>query len=189
MASESKIRAFLALPLASSFEAEVGPLIDTLKKEHPEIRWIRAAQIHMTLHFFGSIAAEEVDRISKSVSPITTQTSPISLFLSEIGCFPHEARPRVIWLGIDGEIEKLNSLHMSLERELKKEGFECEERAFKPHLTLGRVKQERGLPGFRPPEFPSTQAKKVTEIILFESHLSPAGPTYEAIATYPLSKA
>jgi len=188
MASESKIRAFLALPLAPSFEAEVGPLIEGLKRRYPKIRWIRPSQIHVTFHFFGSTAGEQVDRISKSVSQITTQTSPISLFLSEIGGFPNLARPRVIWLGIGGEIEKLKSLHASLEQELKKEGFQCEERPFKPHLTLGRVKQEKGLHNFGPPEFSSTETKRVTEIVLFESRLSPAGPTYEAIATYPLSK-
>lgn len=189
MASGSKIRSFLALPLAPSFETEVSPLIEALKGECPQIRWVRASQIHVTLHFFGSITTEALETISRTVSRVTHETQPLSVSLSELGGFPHLTRPRVIWLGLDGEIEKLKILQASLERGLKKEGFECEERPFKPHLTLGRVKEGRELRDFHPLSFRPTETKMIREIVLFQSHLTPGGATYEAIATYPLSAA
>lgn len=189
MASGSKIRAFLALPLAPSFETEVSPLLEKLKGEYPQIRWVRASQIHVTLHFFGSVTTEAVETISKTVFPVTRETQPLSVSLSELGGFPHLTRPRVIWLGLAGEIEKLKVLRTSLERDLKKEGFEGEERPFKPHLTLGRIKEGKGLRDFRPLPFHPTETRMIREIVLFQSHLTPGGAVYEAIATYPLSVA
>ena len=189
MAQEAKIRTFLALPLAPSFEAEVTPLIEKLRREYPEVKWVSPSQIHVTLHFFGSITVDTVRLISECAARAIRLGRPLSLFLSEIGGFPNIAHPRVIWLGMGGETEKLKSLQASLEQELKKEGFECEERSFKPHLTLGRIKEARGFRGFKPFGFGPTATKKITEIVLFQSHLLPGGAAYETIATYPLSAA
>lgn len=153
------------------------------------MKWVRPSQIHLTLHFFGSVESKVLGQISERVLPIVRETKPLSFFLSGIGAFPDLRRPRVIWLGMGGEVKTLQSLQASLERALKKEGFECEKRAFKPHLTLGRVEEGIDLPNFQAFPFGPTQTKEIEEIILFQSHLTPAGATYEAIATYPFSPA
>lgn len=187
MASESKIRAFLALPLAPIFEADVSRLIEKLKNEYSQIRWVHPSQIHATFHFFGPIKPREIETISKAVSRVVSKTKPFSIFLSGMGGFPDLGRSRLIWLGMGGETERLGLLQVSLERELKKEGFPCEERPFKAHLTLGRAKERGGFQGFRPLEFGPTETKRISEIVLFQSQLTPGGAIYESIKTYPLS--
>jgi len=187
MGSDVKIRAFLALPLARAFQSEIHPLIEKLKGEYPAIRWVEPSQIHLTLHFFGSLPPEDVTKISKSIEPIVQKTKPLSVFLKGIGGFPNLHQPRVIWVGVEGEINALKTLQASLEEGLRKTGFPSEERLFKAHLTLGRVKKEKRVTGFQPIDFGPTEPKRVNEITLFQSHLTPQGAHYEAIETFPLS--
>ena len=186
MDQEEKIRAFLALPLAEAFESSARPLMEKLKTQYPEVKWVEPSQIHVTLHFFGQIETRQIQKISDCVSPITNKTKSLKLFLRGIGGFPNLDRPRVIWAGMEGEIEGLNTLQVSLEGRFKKAGFECEARSFKPHLTLGRIREERRI-FFKQAEFGPTEVKQISEIILFKSILSSAGPQYEKVQTFPLS--
>jgi len=187
MAEEVKIRAFLGLPLAKAFEPDLRELLRGLKGKYPLVRWIDPASAHVTLHFFGSITSEQAKHISTLVKPMTTKSRPLKVFLQGVGGFPNLQHPRVIWVGMGGETQVLKSLQDGLEREFAKAGFECEKREFKPHLTLGRVKDIRGFGGITPVEFGPTTTKEVNEVILFQSRLSPQGSIYEAIETYPLS--
>lgn len=188
MASQALIRAFLALPMASSFQAELFPLVERLKKEQPGIRWVRTSEVHLTLHFFGPIASEEIPRISKIVTPLADKTGPMDVFLKGLGAFPNLRSPRVIWVGVEGELSALKSLQDSIERNLCKAGFSTEERGFKPHLTLGRVKDKvsKGPLELGGKDF-TTAPRKIKEAVLFQSQLTPEGSHYEAIATYPFT--
>jgi len=182
-------RAFLALPLASLFQSEITPFIQQAQREFPEIRWVRPDQIHITLHFFGSIDRPAVTRIKQVVEPITQAVSKFKVSLEKWGCFPNPDRPRVIWLGMGGEIERLSRLHSLIERALEKAHFPVETRSFKPHLTVGRMKQSNRKIELNRLHFDSTAQKELSEMVLFQSHLSPSGARYETIETFPFSKA
>ena len=184
-----KIRAFLALPLAEAFESWVQPVIEKLRTQYPEVKWVQPNQIHVTLHFFGQVETNEIPTISDCVLPVTSASKPLDLFLKGIGAFPNLERPRVIWAGIEGEVERLGELHKNLEDRFQKAGFPCEGRMFKPHLTLGRMREGKRLASFRIPEFGPTERKQISELILYKSTLTPAGPVYEKVQTYPLSAA
>lgn len=187
MASEEQIRAFLALPLASYFGEEVSPLLDVLRRQFAKIHWVSPKAIHVTLHFFGTIPLREVARISEIVRNKTRRQAGIEVYLEGVGVFPTPSRPHVIWVGLKGEIAKLQSLQRGLEEGLKNVGFPCEERAFRPHLTLGRIKDKAASLNIDLIDFPRTTLKKITELILYQSHLAPDGPRYEVLETYPLS--
>lgn len=189
MGEEVKVRAFLALPLAASFEAEVSPLILELKERYPHIRWVPASEIHVTLHFFGSVEKEEIARISGLIEPFTKAGNALNLRLEGLGAFPNPSRPRVIWIGTGGDTAPLAALRNRIERRLKEEGYPCEEREFRPHATIGRVKEGKHGSGFNPIKFGPTAFKQVKELVLFQSHLTPEGAHYETIATYPLAAA
>lgn len=189
MDREEKIRAFLALPLGEAFEASVRSVVEKLKNQHPEIKWVQPSQIHVTLHFFGPIESRVIPKISDGVVPVTQKTKPLKLSLQGMGGFPSLERPRVIWGGIEGEVEALTHLWFSLEERFTKLGFECEKRTFKPHLTLGRVREGKRGPLLKNIEFGPTEMKLVSEIALFKSILSSAGPKYEKIETFSLSAA
>ena len=189
MGEPVKLRVFLALPLADTFAAEVSPLISELKPAHPGIRWIPASEIHVTLHFFGVIDKAEISRISNLIEPITSRARPLNLCLEGLGVFPSAARPRVVWIGIQGETAPLAELRNQIEARLKENGYSTEDRIFKAHVTVGRIKEEKGGGTFSPEKFGPTPFKIVKELVLFQSHLTSEGARYETIATYPLAKA
>ena len=184
---QEKIRAFLALPLAEAFEASARLVVTKLKSQFPEVKWVNPSQIHVTLHFFGDIDLKQTEKISRCVALVTQTAKPFHLLLRGLGGFPNDSRPRIIWTGIEGEAEALASFHLRLEDALKKAGFEGEKRPFKPHLTLGRVREGKKPPVLRGIEFPPTEVKSISEIILFKSVLSSEGPKYETLHSFPLS--
>ncbi|MBI4115836.1 MAG: RNA 2',3'-cyclic phosphodiesterase [Candidatus Omnitrophica bacterium] len=183
------MRAFLALPLTQLFESEVATLIQNLKKKYPGPRWVKSSEIHITLHFFGDIAPEDVSKISKCVIPVTEEVRSFSIHLKGIGAFPNTHQPRVIWTGLEGEIKPLADMQAALEKNLKKVGFPMEKREFKPHLTLARVKTRGDFGGLEGEKFGPTVSKRVSEIVLFQSRLTPEGAHYDVVETYPLSQA
>ena len=187
MDSEKEFRAFLGIPLAEAFEVSVRPILQKLKREYPEVKWVKPSQLHLTLHFFGQIEAEAVTKISDCTLPVAEKTKPLKLFLKGIGGFPNLERPRVIWAGIEGEVEALGELQASLEHRFRRAGFPCEERSFKPHLTLGRVREGKRVFFTEHPELDETERKQISEIILYWSVLSSEGPIYEKLQTYPLA--
>ena len=185
------VRAFLALPLAQAFQAEVRPLIEILKNQYPDFRWVHAGEIHLTLHFFGSISTDEVGKIANLVRPLILQRNSFQVSLAGIGAFPNSHHPRVIWLGMNDESGSLKSFQAALEDSLKRAGFPTEAREFKPHLTLARLKKdaEKKHSSFHPSDFGPTFPKRIREVILFKSDLRPDGAHYEPIETFPLSAA
>ena len=187
MDSEVTFRTFLAVPLAPSFQTEVEPLLEKLKQDHPGVRWVKASEIHLTLHFFGPTRQKDLMNISKGVAPVTEKTRPFEIYLEGLGAFPHLNRPRIIWAGIRGEIRPLIDLQAKLEEGFGKAGFPCEARAFKPHLTLGRVQDQTPMTFSKLIPFGPTVSKKITSTHLFRSHLTPQGAHYEAIQTYPFA--
>ena len=189
MDSRLTIRVFLALPLASCFHADITPFLENLSSKFPTVRWIKPSELHLTLHFFGSITNSDVKRISEAVRPCCEQTPPFGMTLENIGAFPDLQRPRVIWLGTGGDTDRLRARYGEIEANLRREGFAGEERAFNPHVTIGRVKKGSKILGLETIQFEPVPSRGVNEIVLFRSHLTPQGTTYERIATYPLAVA
>lgn len=182
-----EIRAFLALPL-SVFEQDIRSLLNKLKAKYPDVKWVNPAQIHSTLHFFGTIGQSRISTISDCITSVTQETKPFTLSLEGIGGFPNLEKPRLIWAGIQGEIKRLSLLQALLEKNFKNAGFECEEREFKAHLTLGRIRDGERVGPVPEIEFHSSAMQKVSEIILYKSKLTPQGAVYEKIYAFALSK-
>ena len=185
-----QIRAFLALPLAEAFQSEVSPVIEKWVREFPSVRWVKPAEIHVTIHFFGTLEKEAVARVNELVRPLAEECAPFEIFLNGTGAFPSARRPRVFWMGIEGEVEPLKTLHAGIRRALSGGGFPVEERAFSPHLTVGRIRVGEGATERFPIhlDFPATRPRRMERIVLFESHLTPAGAHYEVLETYPFSQ-
>ena len=181
------LRIFLALPLAPLFQSHVEPLISQGKKKFPFLRWVDPAEIHLTLYFFGSVDLKSIEEIGREIKPIASETKVFTIYLSELGGFPNLKRPRVIWLGMRGEIDCLKSLHSKIEARLKRIGFPSEKREFKPHLTIARIKVSGGDLDLEASMFKDTPSKTVKEIVLFQSHLGAQGVHYEALKTFSFS--
>lgn len=176
------IRSFLAIELPEAIRRKIEEVQKDLKLSHADVRWVSPEKIHLTLKFFGSIDGSRIDPIVKSIGGPTQTSSPFSLAVRGMGAFPHLKNPRVIWMGLVDEKEILPSFQRELEKELRKIGFESEDRPFHPHLTLGRMKSNRGrdeligrMEKYREEQFGDFQVEKV---VLFKSDLRPSGPIY-----------
>jgi len=138
------IRSFLAIEIPRTILKKIEEVQDDLKSSRADVRWVSPEKIHFTLKFFGNIDESRIDPIVKSIERPIQNISPFSLKVRGVGAFPHLKNPRVIWMGLVDGKEVLAYFQKQLERELEKIGFEPEERAFHPHLTLGRMKSSKG---------------------------------------------
>lgn len=185
------IRVFLALPLGALFCDELGRILPWLREAVPGVRWVEPGQVHLTLHFFGSIPASETGRINTSMQNIALNFSPLSLKMDKLGAFPGLKRPNIIWFGVEESGKQLLFFQDAVQNEIRRLGFEVESRPFHPHVTVGRVKKTvRDLDRLTekiPFRFP-TPEKTADHFVLYQSHCFPEGARYEVLKTYPFSK-
>ena len=184
------IRAFLAVDLPASLRPVLSQAQEELKKAGADVKWAPVGNIHITLKFFGNITDTQVVDISEAVAAAALDQKPFSLTVTAAGAFPSPKSPRVLWLGVGGDLDIMRDFHRRLEAGFAILGFPPEDRPFAPHLTLGRVKSpagrvelSRSLVHLATPEvapFP------VNEIVLFRSQLSPKGATYLPLKIIPL---
>ncbi len=176
------IRSFLAIEIPRTIQKGIEEVQRELKSSRADVRWVSPDKIHLTLKFFGNIDESKIDLIVKSIEGPTGASTPFPLKVRGVGAFPHLKNPRVIWIGlVDGQ-EVLVYFQRQLERELEKIGFKPEERAFHPHLTLGRMKSGKGrealagkMEEHRDEELGDFLVEKA---VLFKSELRPTGPIY-----------
>jgi len=192
MSENKNIRAFLAIDPPAVVLKNIEGMQNRFKKSiQGAIRWVRPEGIHLTLKFFGDIAAKDIDNISEVIGKRTAARSQFPLEIRGLGAFPDTARPRIIWLGIAGQLVSLLSLQKDLEEDLFLIGFPKEERPFRAHLTIGRIKIPKGIIGLAA----AVEAAgdliagtfTVGEVVLFQSSLTPQGPIYTKLATFPIN--
>jgi 2'-5' RNA ligase len=178
------IRTFIAIEIPKTVISKIRELQDVIKAYGFKIRWVRAENIHLTLKFLGDI---EINEIAKAVSKAAEKYSPISLKAKGIGVFPGIKRPRVLWVGLSGQLEALVKLQQTLDENLIALGFSREERPFKGHLTMGRIKDKidvkklgDALMAFRRFE---SETFTADQIILYKSELTPSGAVYTGLAS------
>ena len=143
----STVRAFLAIELDSGPRSAVAGVIDTLVKARlPGLRPVRPERVHVTVKFLGNIDAGQVEAVTNAVSRTASEHDPLSLRLGPTGAFPNTRAPRVLWIGLEGDVTLLRSLQGAMEDPLAGLGFERERRGFSPHLTVARIRG-RNVPG------------------------------------------
>lgn len=183
------VRAFLAIPLATPLQNTIASVQQDLSGTLPGVRWTRPETIHLTLRFFGTSSADDLEKIRASMLSVTLSENPFQVDVAGLGAFPDRHRPRVLWLGLIPQ-EPLLSLFRSCEQELGRNGVTAEARPFAPHLTIGRSR-ERGPDLSR---LLSAYAGRVfgqlpvEQLVLFESRLHPGGAEHIPLFTAPLRR-
>lgn len=179
-------RAFVAIDLPDSIRASIGAAQETLKSYGFRVKWVRPESIHLTLKFLGNIDVNRSDAIVNAMTRAARGRAALRLSASGMGVFPNARRPRVIWVGLGGQLDHLKSLQQTLDGHLADLGFPAEKRLFKGHLTLGRVKGtiaadrlQAALAKFNAFE---TEGFEANRIILFKSELHPTGAVYTKVA-------
>ncbi|HNY51676.1 MAG TPA: RNA 2',3'-cyclic phosphodiesterase [Smithella sp.] len=190
--SEKNIRAFLAIEPPKNILQEITRLQDKLKREiSGRLSWTRPQGQHLTLKFFGDISREDINHISAAVQKRTVVEQKLNLQIEKLGVFPDARRPRVLWCAVAGDVERLINLQKKLDGDFTAIGFPVEDRSFKAHLTLARIKDPRDITGMSEAlkKYDSFQAGEfiADKLFLFQSTLSPQGAIYTKLAGFALT--
>lgn len=187
------MRLFVALNLPHELRREIYDAAAPLRALGLPVRWVDPAQIHLTLKFLGEVPEPEVAAVGACIASVARRHEPFALRIGGLGGFPSLERPRVLWLGVQAP-PVLGALQAALEKELEALGFAPEDRPFRPHLTLGRVRTDarggsfRGL-GERAGALRIDATVAVRTVDLMRSTLDPRGARYDRIAGSPLGGA
>lgn len=176
------MRSFVAVELPDELRGSLSRILDELRPCGADVKWVRPEAVHLTLKFLGEIQPEQVEEIRLAVQEVAGRHGPFKMEARGLGCFPRLEQPRVVWLGLEGEKWKLEALQREVETALMQLGFPKEERPFRPHLTLGRVRSPKArlalvqkiknLEGIQGGEL------VVGSVVLFKSELLPSGARY-----------
>ena len=139
--AEERVRAFVAIELSDEARRCVGGLVAGLREAGVRgLRPVNPEGVHLTLKFLGDVSMSQVDAIAAAVEGAAADAQPFDLELRGVGGFPDLRRPRVLWVGVGGDLEALQRLYSAVEAALAPLGFPPEGRAFTPHLTLARLR-------------------------------------------------
>ncbi|MBV9575202.1 MAG: RNA 2',3'-cyclic phosphodiesterase [Gammaproteobacteria bacterium] len=176
------IRIFFAIDLPQSAKAKLSEFISQLKKKSKShaIRWTRPENLHITLQFLAEVKTEDLPLLSNQVrAHIEKNHLQLGLTLGSLALFPHPYRPRVIVFNIFPQ-DKLNLLSQAIGKGIVASHYEIEDRPFRPHLTLGRIKHTQGihLQFLSEIALPKIENIPVNEVVLFRSEPQPEGSAY-----------
>ncbi|MBI2846948.1 MAG: RNA 2',3'-cyclic phosphodiesterase [Chloroflexi bacterium] len=189
----AQIRAFIAVELPKEIRAALARLQEGLKAEgFSFVKWVDPEGVHLTLKFLGNIEEGKTSRIVEAISSAVEGVGPFRLGLSDLGGFPSLHQPRVIWAGLNGDLETLLNLHRRVEIAMATLGFPKEGRPFTGHLTLGRVRENASPSERRKLGEEVARSKSeglsfpVNGVSLMRSTLMPSGAIYSRIALIDL---
>jgi len=181
------MRAFIAVELPESLKNHLSQIQEDLKTCNLECKWIKPANIHLTLKFLGDIDQKQLGQIKTILKQVASNLSCFEVSIDGFGFFPNEKRPRVFFLSTTNQ-ERLKSIVNQLEEALEKIGFPIEDR-FRSHLTLARIKTLKNIELLKEKIKDVKMEGKLTvkELALYKSTLTPSGAIYERIASSPLA--
>lgn len=184
------VRTFIAIDLEPGLKVALEGLIRALKTTRADVRWAQTNGLHLTLKFLGEIDEERSAAVKKVLEAVAGRHASFPLRLEGTGAFPGDHSPRILWAGFAAD-SGLLAFQDELERELEREGFPREARAFHPHLTLGRVKGpgrvRDAMLELEKHRNDGLGEMTVRRVALFESRLRPEGAEYRVLADYELA--
>ncbi|MBF0509197.1 MAG: RNA 2',3'-cyclic phosphodiesterase [Deltaproteobacteria bacterium] len=185
------IRSFIAIELPHEVKELIFQAQSRLKGAGAGVKWVNVRAMHLTLKFLGNVADDLPEKLAHSFSGQFGLTAPLNLQVAGTGFFPNDRRPRVVWVGLRGDLEPLGRAWQQLDQGLATFDFEPETRPFNPHVTLGRVKDNlnldllvkrvRALADFSTPSF------LVDKMYVFQSDLKPTGAVYTKLSEIKLN--
>ena len=156
----------------------------------PFKRWQSLATLHLTLHFLGEVQPDRLEDLEKTLRDGCRGFGGFPLHLEGLGAFPSRQRPRTLWIGVGGRIDRLRELEKRLRPRVTDLGIPLEDREYRPHITLARdprgpvqlpaPEEGRGLPD-------SGREWQATELVLFQSVLQRGGAVHTPLARFPLA--
>jgi 2'-5' RNA ligase len=184
----SRMRAFVAVVPPPHALAPLAAAVGRLRSEHPGATWVAAERLHLTLAFLGDIGEDRAERLARGLADVATASAPFGLRVRGGGAFPRPQRPRVLWAGIDGDVDALTALAGATRDAAGEAGIEVEREPYVPHVTVARVRRDDldGEAVVAALDAVEGEPWTVTEVVLMRSVLGPK-PSYDALARFPLT--
>jgi RNA 2',3'-cyclic 3'-phosphodiesterase len=193
LGQEFWMRAFLALDISPQVRAGLSEAIRLLRPESFRVKWVDPALIHVTLKFFADLPEERLAEMDPVLRAACGEAHAFEFRVGGLGYFGPRDRMRVLWCGVAEGAQEVSALQLAVEGALEPLGLPREDRPFSPHLTIGRLREPsrepqlaRALEKMKGYEAGTARASELT---LFSSVLSPAGPVYKAEKTWSLEGA
>ena len=194
------VRVFIALDIPSGDQESLTDAIGRLQSVIPKgVKWVDPGGIHLTLKFLGNVPLPMVEKLLTAMQQASDQFQTesagkqLQLRLSGLGTFPNRQQARVLWAGTEGDLDSLAALQKLVDQAVATLGYSLEKRPFRPHLTIGRVRdsvpqQLRQSIGqaVAAAELPPTDFWNVDTLHLIRSNLTPSGAIYTSIGSVAL---
>ena len=191
------MRLFVGVEINAQVVERIGECLDQLRRRvaqsapRARISWVPPDRLHVTVRFIGEASDNEAREIATSLSP-TFPVDPFEAIVTGIGAFPPHGPPRVLWAGIEAGVEPFVALEREVTARLDACGIPSEERPYRPHVTIARVREPAGLRSralldeFHDRAFGASSVETIT---LFQSRLSPKGSVYVPLQSTHLRRA
>jgi len=186
------LRCFISIELPEKHKKHIGIYIEKLKAANADVKWVPAENLHLTLKFLGKTPEEMLAKINKKLLSAAKMHEKFYIHLFGAGVFPNMKQPRVVWLGMK-DAEDAIKLQKDIDGSMAELGFEKEDRAFKPHLTIGRIRSPknkdilvRELTTLKEVYFGKIEVKNIA---LMKSELKPSGAEHTMLSEILIGKA
>ena len=189
--SEKLIRTFLSIPVPLEVRSKKNMLYSTLEESPAKINWVKNVQLHLTIKFLSHTPESIIEKIINEVGSVTSTLRPFEIIIESTGCFPIKERPRVLWMGVNGNLDPLYDLFTKIDSALDLLGFPKEKQGYTPHITLARIKYpQKWTPdistflnsSYDPIDFP------IDRVQYFSSELLPSGTVHTLLKSFPLGE-
>ena len=182
------VRAFCALTLDDATKRLIDRTVGIKRRRLDAFNWLSPPDWHVTIKFYGAVPEDRLADIARGLEAVAGP--PITTSIRGVGAFPDLREPRVLWVGVDDTKNMLINLYRRVNGIAGEMGFTSEDRRFKPHITIARVKKGRSHPVAREltPLMGIDIADTVfKELSLMTSELGPEGPQYRVFRRIPLA--
>ncbi|MWC27676.1 RNA 2',3'-cyclic phosphodiesterase [Paenibacillus sp. MMS18-CY102] len=181
-------RLFVAVPLPEAIKKAIGTWSNEIRDTQPFRKWTHEADLHITLQFLGDTEPSQLPELIDALASAARsgETQPFRLTLQDVGVFGMPKQPRVLWIGLHGELDLLSRLHQATVSATAPLGFSIEARPYSPHLTIAR--SYTGSEPFVAPQHSFSDKPlewDVNAIVLYRTHMHER-PMYEEVARFPL---
>ena len=186
------MRAFVAVGISQNVVLSLERLVERERRRFPKARWVRLANLHLTLRFLGETNEQVLGGMATDLRASLGRFPRFTLDCQGVGFFPSTRRPRVFWVGVSNPPASLVQIHEEIEGIARKHGFEAETRKFSPHMTLARFREPRFDPYFEEIEKELRDhhfgASRIREVTMYRSILRPQGACHQVLHKFLLSE-
>ncbi len=184
-------RIFFGFALPPEVSRRAGMLRTLVTDPKNAVRWVKGRNIHLTLRFLGVTPHTAAAEIITGLKDGLAGYGPLAITIEGTGVFPAPARPRVLWMGVSGDIEGLTRIEETIHDVVGPLGFPRVDREFKPHVTFGRVRYPQKVTPdvsmFLNSEYDPIRCE-LASLHLYESKQGADGLRYIPLATFPITK-